>query len=63
MYKIVTIDHREGGYDIQRGKTDKIEETINLWHKNGYELVSVTSYPYLVDAGRVSFMLVFKNTK
>lgn len=60
MYKSIIIEHRQGGYEIQRGKTSFIDETINKFWSEGYELVSVTSFPYLVDAGRVSFLLVFK---
>lgn len=63
MYKTVFIEHGQGGYQIQRGQTQILEETINEWDKNGYELVSITPCPYLVDAGRCSFVLVFKSKK
>lgn len=60
MYKTVFIDHIKGGYDIQNGNTTILEDTINSWCNNGYELVCVTPCPYVVDAGRCGFILVFK---
>ena len=61
MYKTVFIEHTKGGYEIQRGKTIILEDVINDWHNNGYEFVSITPCPYLVDAGRCGFILVFKS--
>ena len=61
MYKTVFIEHTKGGYEIQKGKINLLEDTINSWCNNGYELVSITPCPYLVDAGRCGFILVFKS--
>ena len=61
MYKTVFIEHRQGGYQMQCGQTQILEETINKWYENGYELVSITPCPYLVNAGKCSFVLVFKS--
>lgn len=60
MYKTFFLDHRQGGYELQCGKTQKLEEIINLWDKNGYDFVSIAPCPYLVNASRLSYVLVFK---
>ena len=61
MYKTVFIEHAKGGYEIQCGKTQILDDTINKWNENGYELASITPCPYLVNAGRCGFILVFKS--
>ena len=45
MYKTVFIEHRSVGYDIQTGKLDALEKTINESHNHGYELVCITPCP------------------
>lgn len=61
MYKSVFIDHRNGGYQIQAGNTEILDEIINKWDNEGYEFVSITPCPYLTSAERCSFVLVFKS--
>ena len=61
MYKTVFIEHVRGGYAIQNGQTQILEDTINKWGNEGYELVSITPCPYLVDAACCGFVLVFKS--
>ena len=60
MYKVVFIEHTHGGYDIQCGKIDRLAQTIKEEAEQGYELLTMTTCPYLVDSGRVGFVLVFK---
>ena len=61
MYKTVFIEHGLGGCDIQRGNTKILEETISKFYNDGYELVTITSCPYLVNSARCSYVLVFKS--
>ncbi|MBQ8615813.1 MAG: DUF4177 domain-containing protein [Clostridia bacterium] len=63
MYKVVFIDRRDGAYEIQRGKIDKLAQVIKEQAEQGYELLTMTTCPPLMDAHYVNFVLVFKEIK
>ena len=63
MYKVVYIGHREGGFEIQKGEISPLAKEIEKQAEQGYELLTMTTCPYLVNSGRVGFVLVFKKIK
>lgn len=63
IYKSMLIPNSVGGFDIQIGRTEglqKLDERINLFAENGWELVSITPCPCPMDFARVNFLILFK---
>ena len=60
MYKTVFIEHVKGGYDLQLGKTEVIDNLVNAWAANGWELVTITPCPYLIEAARMGYAVTLK---
>lgn len=63
IYKSILIPNSSFGFDIQVGRTEglqKLDERINLFAENGWELVSITPCPCPMDFARVSFLILFK---
>ncbi len=63
MYKVVFIDRKDGSYEIQRGKVDRLAQVIKEQAEQGYELLSMTTCPPPMDTYYVNFVLVFKQIK
>lgn len=61
MYKTTFIEHRNGGFDIQTGKTEILDERINAWAANGWELVCITPCPYLTNPAKMGYAVTFKS--
>ena len=63
IYKSILIPNSPTGFDIQVGRTEglqKLDERINLFAENGWELVSITPCPCPMNVAKVSFLILFK---
>lgn len=61
MYKTVFLDHDEYGCEIQEGNVKRLENLLNEWYDNGWELVSIASAPCMVlDPGYYNYVLILK---
>ena len=61
MYKTIFLDHDKYGCEIQEGNVKCLENLLNEWYENGWELISIASAPYMtVNTGFYNYVLVLK---
>ena len=60
MYKTIYLDHDKYGCDIQEGNVKHLENFLNEWYENGWELVNITCAPLMYSDDYCGYVVVLK---